>query len=99
MVRLPVRGTTLSTPRRKEAALRSVLVELCPAGDHSELDIKRLRDRLAIIIGQWSAEQDRLDIAPLVKTFRAMRRDLERIAEILRAHEEGIQETHDFEVV
>jgi hypothetical protein len=50
------------------------------------------------MIGQWSAEQDRLNISPLVKTLTAMRRDLERIGRILSGEEEGLQDIRDTEI-
>jgi hypothetical protein len=99
MVRLPVRGTTFSTPRRNEAVFRTVLVELCPERDFTQLESKAFYDQFRSIIGRWSAEQDRLDISPLVKTFTGMRKDLERILATLSGHDEGIHESHDIEVV
>jgi hypothetical protein len=76
-----------------------VLAKLGPKADLSKLDTKGFYGRLAAIIGQWSAEQDRLNISPLVKTFNAMGRDLERIAKILSAQEVGLQDLRDTEVV
>ena len=99
MVRLPVRGTSSSTPRRKEAALRTALLELCPGADLSKFDFTEFRGRLGRIIGHWAAEQDRLDISPLVKTLIGMRKNLERIVVTLSGHDEGIHESHDIEVV
>jgi len=99
MVRLPVRGTTLSMPRRKEVALRTVLVELCPDADASKLNFDDYHRRLGQMIGRWSAEQARLDTSPLMKSLAEIRRDLERISDILGAHDEGIHEIHDIEVV
>src|SRR5436305_10882102 len=99
MVRLPVRGTTFFTPRRKEAVFRTVLVELCPERDFIQLESKAFYDQFRSIIGQWSAEQDRLDISPLVKTFTIMRRDLQRMAKVLGGHETGLHEAHDIEIV
>jgi hypothetical protein len=76
-----------------------VLTKLGPKADLSKLDTQRFYGRLAAMIGQWSAEQDRLNISPLVKTFNAMGRDLERIAKILSAQEVGLQDLRDTEVV
>ena len=53
----------------------------------------------ACIIGQWSAEENRLDIAPLVKTFEAMGKELNKVAKILSGHETGLREVHDIEIV
>jgi hypothetical protein len=75
-----------------------VLAKLGPKADLSKLDIKALHRRLGAMIGQWSAEQDRLNISLLVKTLTAMRRDLERIGRILSGEEEGLQDIRDTEV-
>ncbi len=76
-----------------------MLTQLCPAEHLGKSNIKEFHGRLGIMIGQWSAEQARLDISPLVKTFRAMRRNLQRITAILSGRDEGIRESHDMEVV
>ena len=94
MARLPVSGSTFCTPLRSEAELGNVLVELCPTGKFSKSNISEFYERLALIIGQWSAEDNRLDIAPLAKTFTAMSQELKQVAEILTGHEEGIREIH-----
>jgi hypothetical protein len=99
MARLPISGSTSCTPLRSKAELGNVLVELCPEGDFSESDTKEFYGRLGRIIGQWSAEQDRLDIAPLAKTFTAIGRDLDKVAKILGGHETGLREIHDIKMV
>jgi hypothetical protein len=99
MARLPISGSTVATPHLDEADLRNVLVELCPDGKFSESDISEFYGRLAQIIGQWSAEDNRLDIAPLAKTFTAMGKELKKVAEILSGHETGLHEIHDIEIV
>src|ERR1700682_3163523 len=99
MARLPISGSTSCTPLRSKAELGNVLVELCPEGDFSESDIKEFYGRLGRIIGQWSAEHDRLDIAPLAKTFTAMGKELKKVAEILSGHETGLHEIHDIKIV
>jgi hypothetical protein len=55
--------------------------------------------RLGRIIGQWSAEDNRLDIAPLAQTFTAMGKELKKVAKILSGHETGLREIHDIEIV
>jgi hypothetical protein len=76
-----------------------VPVELCPDADASKLDFDDYHRRLGQMIGRWSAEQARLDTSPLMKTLAEIRRDLERITDILSAQEEGIHETHDIELI
>jgi hypothetical protein len=99
MARLPTSGVTVSSPRRSKVHLREVLFELCPDGKFSESDIREFYGRLARIIGQWSAEDNRLDIAPLAKTFMAMGKELKKLAEILSGHETGLHEIHDIAIV
>jgi hypothetical protein len=70
-----------------------------PRGKFSESDISKFYGRLAQIIGQWSAEDNRLYIAPLAKTFTAMGKELKKVAEILSGHEAGLHEIHDIEIV
>jgi hypothetical protein len=99
MARLPISGVAVSSPRRTEADLRHVLAQLCPDGKFSESDISEFYGWLAQIIGQWSAEDNRLDIAPLAKTFTAMAKELKKVAEILSGHETGLREIHDIAIV
>jgi hypothetical protein len=75
------------------------MARLCPDGKFSESDINEFYGRLAQIIGQWSAEDNRLDIAPLAKTFTAMGKELKKVAEILSGHEVGLHEIHDIAIV
>src|SRR6266481_5799856 len=79
--------------------LANVLAQLCPEAKFSESDISEFYRRLARIIGQWSAEDDRLDIAPLVKTITAMGKELKKVAEILSGHETGFHEIHEIAIV
>jgi hypothetical protein len=99
MARLPISGSTSCTPLRSKAELGNVLAQLCPDGKFSESFTEELYRRLARIIGQWSAEDDRLDIAPLVKTITAMGKGLKKVAEILSGHETGFHEIHEIAIV
>jgi len=99
MARLPTSGSTAATPHRVQADLRDALSQLCPAGKFSESDISEFYRRLARIIGQWSAEHDRLNIAPLAQTFTAMGKELKKVTEILSGHETGFREIHDIAIV
>jgi hypothetical protein len=76
-----------------------VLAQLCPDWKFSESDIREFYGRLAEVIGQWSAEDNRLDISPLAKTFTAMGQELKKVAEILSGRETGLHEIHDFAIV
>src|SRR6266850_7055694 len=107
MARLPTSGVRISTPFQSgpnprvlsEADLRDVLAALCPQTVFAKSDVEVFYSKLKYILGLWSAEHDRLDIAPLAKTLTAMRRDLEGIAKILSGHETGLREIHDIEIV
>lgn len=76
-----------------------MLAQLCPDRKFGECDISEFYPRLARIIGQWSAEENRLDIAPLAQTFTAIGKELKKVAEILSGHETGLHEIHDIAIV
>lgn len=99
MARLPTSGATVATPVRGQADLRKVLVELCPDAQFSASDAAIIYGRLGQVVGRWSAEEDRLDIAPLMKTFKAMGKELSKAAKILSANETGLREIHDIKIV
>src|SRR5258708_34813262 len=99
MARLPISGAASCTPLRSKAELGNVLAQLCPDGKFSESDVETCYWRLARIIGQWSAEDNRLDIAPLAQTFMVMSKELKKVAEILSGHETGLHEIHDIAIV
>jgi hypothetical protein len=99
MARVPTSGATAATPVRGKADLQKVLTELCPDAQFSASDTNEIYMQLACIIGQWSAEENRLDIAPLAKTFEAMGKELNKVAKILSGHETGLREVHDIEIV
>ena len=99
MARLPISGSAVATPHLDKADLRNVLAQLCPDGKFSESDVETCYWRLARILGQWSAEDNRLDIAPLAQTFMVMSKELKKVAEILSGHETGLHEIHDIAIV
>jgi hypothetical protein len=89
----------VATPHLDQADLRDALAQLCSDRKFSESDINGFYGRLARIIGQWSAEDNRLDIAPLAQTFTSMGKELKKVAEILSGHETGLREIHDIAIV
>src|SRR5258707_14144595 len=107
MARIPISGATIATPFRygpkprvlTEADLRDLLADLCPQTVFAKSDVEVFYSKLKYILGLWSAEHDRLDIAPLVKTFTAMGKELKKVAEILSGHETGLREIHDIAIV
>ena len=99
MARLPTSGARVATPARGKSDLRKVLIEFCPNAQFSASDTNQIYRWLALIIGRWSAEEDRLDIAPLIKTFDAMSKELNKAVKILGGHETGLREIHDIKIV
>ncbi len=107
MARIPISGATIATPFRygpkprvlTEADLRDLLADLCPQTVFAKSDVELFYSKLKYILGLWSAERDRLDIAPLAKTFTAIGGDLDRVAKILCGHETGLREIHDIAMV
>jgi hypothetical protein len=107
MARLPTSGVTISTPFQSgpnprvlsEADLRDVLADLCPQTVFAESNVEVFYSKLKYILELWSAEHNRRDIAPLVKTFTAMGKELKKVAEILSGHETGLHEIYDIAIV
>jgi hypothetical protein len=89
----------MGTPFKSNAELGKVLAELCPEAKFSQPDTNEVYWRLGRMIGQWSAEDGRLDIAPLTETFTAMGKELQKFARILSGHKTGLHEIHDIVVV
>ena len=69
MARVPTSGATFVTPYRTEAELGKVLKELCPEAEFSASEIGELYLRLGAIIGQWSAEQSRLNALSVARAL------------------------------
>jgi len=107
MARIPTRGAAIATPFQdgpnprvlSEEDLRDVLVDLCPQAVFAKSDVDVFYSKLRFILGLWSAEHNRLDIAPLAKTFTAMGRELEKLAKILSGQETGLRDIRDTEIV
>ena len=107
MARLPTRGAAIATPFQSgpnprvlsEEDLRDVLVDLCPQAVFAKSDVEVFYSKLKSILGLWSAEHNRLDVAPLAKTFTAMGKELKKLTKILSGHETGLREIHDTEIV
>lgn len=99
MARLPTSGATVATPAKGETDLRKVLSELCPDRKFSNADSDEICVALGGIIGRWSAEEYRLNIAPLFKAFQAMGRELNKVAKILSGHQTGLHKVRDIEIV
>ena len=76
-----------------------MLVELCPEADFSESYTEELHSRLGSIIGQWSAEQNRPDIAPIAKQLMQTSKNLDAVARLLHGHETGLRLSTEIQFV
>jgi hypothetical protein len=76
-----------------------VLTELCPNAQFSASDTNEIYGRLGRIIGRWSAEEDRLDIAPLIQTLEMLSKDLKKDVKTLSGHETGLRDVRDVKIV
>jgi hypothetical protein len=99
MARVPTSGATTVTPYRTEAELGKVLKELCPEAEFSASAIKNLYWRLGAIVGRWSAEQDRLNTLSVARALTAISKNVAAAAGTLSAHQTGMHESRDIEVV
>ena len=87
MPRLRVSGSSIVSPVRDEGELKRVVsdlgVDLSPAAVH-ELHVK-----LAVIIGQWMAEQQRLEVSSVSGALLSTARNLNEAAVTLGGFETG----------
>ena len=88
MPRLRVSGSSIVSPVRDEGELKRVVsdlgVDLSPAAVH-ELHVK-----LAVIIGQWMAEQQRLEVSSVSGALLSTARNLNEAAVTLGGFETGL---------
>jgi hypothetical protein len=88
MPRLQVSGSSIVSPVRDEGELKRVVsdlgVDLSPAAVH-ELHVK-----LAVIIGQWMAEQQRLEVSSVSGALLSTARNLNEAAVTLGGFETGL---------
>ncbi|MBR1287725.1 hypothetical protein JQ597_37305 [Bradyrhizobium sp. AUGA SZCCT0177] len=99
MARIPTSGATTVTPYRTEAELRKVLKELSPEAEFSASEVKNLYWRLGAIVGRWSAEQSRLKTLSIARRLTAISKNVAAATDTLSAHQTGIQDVRDIEVV
>jgi hypothetical protein len=99
MARVPTSGATTVTPNRTEPELGKVLEELCPEAEFSASAVKNFYRRLGAIIGLWSAEQNRLNSLSIARALTAVSKNMAAAAGTLSAHQTGMHETRDIEVV
>ena len=99
MARVPTSGATTVKPHRTEAELGKVLKELCPEAEFSASEISDLYLRLGAIIGQWSAEQSRLDALSVASALTAISKNVAAATGSLSAHQTGIHDIRDIVAV
>src|SRR4051794_25674437 len=90
MVPLLPRGVTATTPSRQEQELGTCLASLGVSID--EAAVGEIYAELSFIIGQWWAEKARLESATVARSLISMSSQLEKIKEILNAHETGFRD-------
>lgn len=88
MTRLPASGARIDTPRRAEGELKTVL---CDLGVAQVLDEAELYWKLGAIIGQWSREQERLEVSPVAKALLSTANNLSEVSRLLGGLETGIR--------
>jgi hypothetical protein len=71
--------------------LKSVLCNLGGAQDLDATALHELYGKLGEIIGQWSREQERLEVSPVVKAFRSIANKLSEVSRLLGGLETGIR--------
>jgi hypothetical protein len=91
MRRLPIRGARIETPRQTEGELKSVLRNLGVAQALDEAAVNKLFWKLGEVIGQWSSEQERLEVSPVAQAFRSIANNLSQTSRLLRGLETGIR--------
>jgi hypothetical protein len=99
VARLPVSGATITTPVRSETELGEVLGQLCPEATFEQAEIHEIYVELGRLHGCWSAEQTRLDIAPLQLALNTIGKNLGTVADTLQPPQTGLYEIDDIAIV
>ena len=88
MPRLPVSGSSIVSPLRDEGELKRVLLDL--GVDLSPAAVHELHVKLAVIIGQWMSEQQRLEVSSVSGALLSTARNLNEAAVTLGGFETGL---------
>jgi hypothetical protein len=88
MPRLPVSGSSIVSPLRDEGELKRVLLDL--GVDLSPAAVHELHVKLAVIIGQWMSEQQRLEVSSVSGALLSPARNLNEAAVTLGGFETGL---------
>jgi hypothetical protein len=90
MVRLPARGATVAAPYRNEGELHQILSDLRVSHRFDATAIQNLYLELGSVIGQWMAEQQRLEVSSLAGSLLATAKSLNETSLILGGFETGL---------
>ena len=90
MARLPARGATVAAPYRNEGELHQMLSDLRVSHRFDATAIQNLYLELASVIGQWMAEQQRLEVPPVAKALLSIAKNLSEVSALLGGLETGI---------
>jgi hypothetical protein len=93
MTRLPAGGFSISTPRRVEGELKGVFCNLGLEQVFDNVAANELYLKLGAIIGQWSSEQDRLEVSSVAKALKSTANKLREVSQPLSGLETGIRST------
>ena len=98
MARLPASGARIDTPRRAKEELKTVLRNLDLAQVPDEAAVDELYWKLGAIIGQWSREQERLEVSPVAKALLSTANNLSEVSRLLSGLETGIRSSLEIAV-
>jgi hypothetical protein len=86
-VRFPARGSGVASPARKKAELAHVLSQLHVPHDDCKVD--EIDSKLAVIIGKWFAEQERMEIEPVAAALLRIAKNLSEVSQLMSGLETG----------
>jgi hypothetical protein len=89
MARFSARGSGVATPTREKAELARVLSELRLAQPSEDHLVDEIYFRLAVIIGKWFAEQERVEVQPVASALLRMAKNLSEVSQLMGGLETG----------
>jgi hypothetical protein len=98
MARFPARGPGAARPVREKAELTRVLSELHLPQSIDDRAVDEIYFKLAVIIGKWFAEQERLEVKPVASALLRMARNLSEVSQLMSGLETGFRTGFDIAV-
>jgi hypothetical protein len=98
MVRLPARGPGLASPVRAKAELPRLLSELQVPQPIDDRAVDETYSRLAVVIGKWFAEQERVEVEPVASALLRMAKNLTEVSQLMRGLETGLRSSFEIAV-